>query len=97
MGVNRPWRAYGFLDEDLSRRIGNVIFTADDVGDAHLEIINDYRQMIERLLHAFGYHKVLELRRVELNFAANQIGKYDFLIWVLEADDFRTQGYRVQG
>src|SRR3989344_1547697 len=77
VGVDRPRIAERFLNENLARRVGDVVFSPDDVRDAHFAVVNDDREIVERVVYCAGNRKIFELRRVEGNVAAYNVGKGD--------------------
>ena len=76
--------------EDVARRIRDMVFAADDVSDPALGVVDDDDQVEDGLGHAARDHEIAELGGVELDLSADQIVKDDFLVRILEADDFST-------
>ena len=63
---------------DLHAGVGDVVVAADDMGDAHVDVVDDRRQRIE--IGAVLAHKDRIGQRGEVDglFAAHQIGPVDF-------------------
>src|SRR3989344_3914559 len=61
----------------MERSIGYVVLAANDMRDAHLAVVNDDREIVEWVVYRAGNRKIFELRRVESNVAADDIGKGD--------------------
>jgi len=87
MRIQRSRVPEGFLDQDLARRIGDVLLPADDVGYLHFCIINDDREMIEWVVYAACYRKIAELGRIKGDIAAHDVGKGDAYIWIAQSHD----------
>jgi hypothetical protein len=69
----RQRRAQSFEDEDLARRVGQVLLGADDVGDRHLDVVDDARQVIEAGAVGALDHMVGLRRPLAIDRAAHQI------------------------
>src|SRR3989338_7776595 len=63
-----------------------MILTSEYMGDIHFRIINDNREVIERLLERFRDHHVSKLGRIEFNMSSNEILEGDFLVRIFKAN-----------
>ena len=79
MRVEWAWIAERFLDQYLPRRIGNVIFAADHVGDIHFSIVNDDREMIEGVIDSARDRKIAQLLCIECDISSYDIVERDSL------------------
>src|SRR3989338_1961926 len=52
------------LDKNLPRGVGHMVLAADDMRDSFLKIIYHNGKMKERLIDAFGNHKIAKVRSV---------------------------------
>ena len=44
----RQRRAERLVEENLARRVGDVVVAADDVGDAHVHVVDDDAEVVDR-------------------------------------------------
>ena len=88
MGVDWARRAERCLDQDLPWRIGDVVFTANDVSNRHLPIIHHDGEMIKWFVETLGDDEVAELSGVEADIPANQISEGNFNIWISKSNYF---------
>src|SRR3989338_5971833 len=86
--VDRTREAERFLDEYLPRRIGYVVFPADDMRDACFPIVGDDGEMVERIIYRTRDHEILELCRIEGDIAAHDIVEDDDGSRISQAYDF---------
>ena len=61
------------IQQHLLRRVGDVIVAADDVGDLHVDVVGDDRQVIGRLAVGPQNDEVLDLGVVELDRPVDEI------------------------
>src|SRR5688572_22245349 len=76
----------GLLDENLARSIRDVVFPANDVRDAHVDVVHYYRKMVERIIFGSRNDKILELRGIERDVSADNVGKSDDGARILQPD-----------
>ena len=48
MGKDRFFKAKGFVDKELTRRVGQVFFRTDNMGNMHQIVVNDHGVVIGR-------------------------------------------------
>ena len=60
MGVARGLGSQRGKDEQLLWRVGEVVVAADDVGDAHLEVVDRDREVVQRSPIATRDHEVVQ-------------------------------------
>ena len=68
-----PLVAERIADKDLSRRVGEMLLGADDVGDLEVLVVHDSRQMVEACPIGPLDDVVLFCGPVKLDLTANQI------------------------
>ena len=61
--VRRPRVAERFLEGDVVERVEQVLLPAEDVGDAHLGVVDDDGEVVRRHAVALADDEVLHLRR----------------------------------
>ena len=61
------------MQKDLLRRVGKMVFAAQHVSDAHIEIIDRRREVIGGAPVRFDQHKVAQVLVAEGNFSTHQI------------------------
>jgi hypothetical protein len=49
------------VDVDLARRVVDVVVAADHVGDAHVDVVDDDREVVRRVAIGADLHEVVEL------------------------------------
>ena len=82
---NRP--AHRLVDLALARRIGEVIDTADDVGDAHIVIIDDDGEIIGRVAIGSEDDEIVQFLVLEDDPAHHAILDHGLtVLWCLEPD-----------
>ena len=64
-----------------------MVFTADNMGDAHVKIVSNYCEMEYGFVEAFGDNEILEVGGVEFDPSADHVLEYNFLVRILESDD----------
>ena len=74
MGELWEWDAERLEEEDVLRRIGEVVLTADHMGDSHICVIHHHGEVIERTPIGTQDDQVTTERlRVDLHAAAHEI------------------------
>ena len=63
------------IQQDLLRRIRDVIVAADDVRDGHVDVVDHHRQMVGGVAIGAQNHERLDVLVVELDRAVYQVGK----------------------
>src|SRR5690606_7022919 len=84
--VDRAHSAYPLLDEYLPRSVRDMVFSPDDMGDAHLMVVDDDSQVVERVVYRSRDHEIAELSRIELDRPADHVIEHYLLIRILESD-----------
>src|SRR3989338_5963607 len=95
MSINRPRESQSFLNQDVARSVRDMIFSADDMCQPSLRIINYHRQMINRVINISSDNEVFELGSIEFYGAANQIVKSHFFVGVFKTDHFPILPFRL--
>ena len=91
VGELRSFEAQGLVDDELARRVGQVFFRADDVGDVHEGIVEDDTVVIDRDAIGFDDDEVADVVGIEGHVAADEIVQFDcFVLRRLDADDVGT-------
>ena len=65
--------AHALVDEELARRAGHVLAAADHVRDAHVVVVDDDGEVVDRRAVGPRDHEVVELRRVLAGRTRDQI------------------------
>ena len=87
MGKRRDGRLERAKDIDLARGVVQVVVAADDVGDAHIEIVDHHRQVIGGRPVGAQEDEIVELSIPEGDPPPDQVLDHDLAIErVLEAD-----------
>src|SRR5581483_2957299 len=89
MGEHRRLAVERAKQQDVLRRVGEMVVAARDVGDLHVDVIDDDGEVVRRIAVGANENEVVDLLRVEMDIAANQIVKVDGSFFDLEADDVR--------
>ena len=91
MGELRGIKAKGLVDDQLARRIGQMFFGTDDVGDVHQGIVEDDAVVVDRNAVGFDDDEVADVIGVEGYVAPDQVVEFNrFIFRRLDADDMRT-------
>ena len=91
VGELRSFEAQGLVDDQLARRVGQVFFRADDVGDVHEGIVEDDAVVIDRDAIGFDDDEVADVVGVEGYVAADEVVQFNrFVLRRLDADDMGT-------
>ena len=61
------------IELDLSRCVRKVVVTADDVGDAHVDIVNDDTKVVRRRAIRASDDEIVKLAVVENYIALDQV------------------------
>ncbi len=77
MAECRRFGAKRLEQRDLHPGVGDVIVAADDMGDAHLDIVGDGRQRVEKRAILAHQHWIGERRKIDGLLAAHDIGPGD--------------------
>jgi hypothetical protein len=68
------WDAERLEEKDVLRRIGEVVFTTNHVGDPHICVIHDHGEVVERAPIGTQNHEVTTERlSVDFHAAAHEI------------------------
>jgi len=73
--------------EDVLRRVRQMIVATRDVRDLHVDIVDDDREVIRRMVVRAQQHEVVDQIGVEVDVAANEVVKIDRPVADFEADD----------
>ena len=65
--------AHGLEDRDLPGGVGQVIVAADDVGDAHVVIVDHDREHVGRLAVGAQQHEIVDVARLDAHRALHQV------------------------
>ena len=85
--VGRRLGAERLQDQDLARRVREVVLAADDVRDAHVAVVHRDREVVERAAVRAGDHEVVDRRQRERDVAADHVLHDDLaLVRDLDAD-----------
>ena len=77
--------------EDVLRRVREVVLAADDVADLHRRVVDDDREVVERRAVAADDHEVAaEVGDVELDAAADDVVEGDQALADAEPEGRRT-------
>ena len=74
VGELRQFPAVGLVDLDLAEGVGQVIVAADDVGDAHVVVIDDHGVQVGRRAVAAQDDHIVELGIGDAHVALDEIG-----------------------
>ena len=78
VGEHRFVVAEGTEQEDVLRRVGQVVLAADDVADLHRGVVHDHREVVERRAVAADDDEVAtERRRVDGDVATDEVVELD--------------------
>src|SRR4051812_39933279 len=79
----------------MFRRVGKMIFPADDVSDFHKTVINADREMKRRVAVGADNHEIPDhLVEIEMDFTADHIGHGDFRVLNFKTDrGFYSAGF----
>ncbi len=80
------------IQQDLLRRVRDVIVAADHVRDSHLDIVAHHRQLIGGLAVGAKQDEILDVRAVELDRPVNEIVEAGDAFRHAEADGARLPG-----
>ncbi|MPM99987.1 hypothetical protein SDC9_147182 [bioreactor metagenome] len=69
MGKHRHLRAQRLEDVDLARRVVDVVVAADDVGDAHVDVIHADAEVVGGRSIRAGDHQIVQLAVLEFDTA----------------------------
>src|SRR5690606_28986185 len=83
-------------DLDLGAGVGDVVLAPDDVGDLHVDVVDDRRQRIEEQPVLADQHRVGHGGGVHLGVAARQVFPGDALAFQLEAP-VRAAAFGLEG
>src|SRR5687767_3198026 len=86
MRKGRRRLAEGVVEQDLLRRVRDVIVAAHDVRDGHIDVVDDYRQVIRRMRIGSKDDEVLDVLVVELDWSMHAVGKRGLARRHLEAN-----------
>ena len=70
---HRRFRAQGFVELHLPRRVGEVVVAPDDVGDAHVDVVAHHAEVVGGAPVRAGKDQVVQLRVVELHPALDLV------------------------
>ena len=88
VGVDRTRRAERLEDVDLARGVVDVIVAADDVGDVHVHVVDDDREVVGRRAVGALDDEIVELGVVDDDLALDRVVDDDAPVErVPEADD----------
>ena len=73
VGEGRDGTAQRLEDLDLGPGVGDVILAADDVGDAHVDVVDHGRQGVEEQAILADQHRIRHRCGVDLGVAAGQV------------------------
>ena len=91
MSKLRGFKAESFIDDQLTRRIGQVFFSTDDMGDVHQGIVEDDAVVVDRNAVGFDDDEVADVVGVEGYVASDQVVEFNgFIFRRLDANDMRT-------
>ena len=91
VGELRSFEAQGLVDDQLARRVGQVFFRADDVGDVHEGIVEDDAVVIDRDAIGFDDDEVADVVGIEGHVAADEVVQFNrFVLRRLDTDDMGT-------
>src|SRR3989338_7629494 len=88
MRIDGSWCAKRFADEDLPGSVGDVFFSADDMGDTHDEVICDNGEMIDGVIDRAGNDDIAELGGIEGDFSAYFVDESDGFAGIFQAPHF---------
>ena len=77
MGEGRRRHAHRLEHLQLQRGVGDVILAADDMGDAHLGIVDGGRQHVQPRSVSAADNRIAHRSRVEMLGPADQVGPFD--------------------
>ena len=98
MGVDRPAKSQGVLEQDVLGGVGQMLLTTNDVGDAHELVVHHHGQVIGRVAVGLEDDEVVELSGGHGGLAANHVVNRDLArLRCLEADDVRALLGQVAG
>ena len=87
----RGFKAQCLVDDQLARRVGQVFFRTDDVGDVHEGIVEDDAVVIDRDAVGFDDDEVADVVGIEGYMTADEVVQFDsFVLRRLDADDVGT-------
>jgi hypothetical protein len=73
VGVERHLGAERLQDVDLARRVVDVVVAADDVGDAHVPVVDHDAEVVGRRAVGAGDDQVVQLGVGDLDAALDQV------------------------
>ena len=76
MREDRHVPAHGLIDHHLTRRIAQVIVAADNMCDAHIMVIHDDREHVDRRAVRAQQDHVIELRVIDFHIALHFIADH---------------------
>src|SRR3989344_5858212 len=88
MRIDGSWCAKRFADEDLPGSVGDVFFSADDMGDTHVEVVGDNGEMIYWVIDRAGNDDIAELGGIEGDFSAYFVDEGDGFAGIFQAHHF---------
>ena len=71
----RRRHAESLVDQDLFVRVRQMVLAADDVGDAHLDVVADDREIIERMAVRAEQDEILGVGIIAFLKAVNRVFK----------------------
>ena len=87
----RGFKAQCLVDDQLARRVGQVFFRTDDVGDVHEGIVEDDAVVIDRDAVGFDDDEVADVVGIEGYVTADEVVQFNrFVLRRLDADDVGT-------
>src|SRR5580704_9648118 len=92
MREDRRLGFHGAIQQNLFRRVGNVVGAANDVGDAHLDVVDDDAHLVGGHAPFFAVFagakedEVFDFGVVEFAVAEDGIGEVGFAVGDAEAD-----------
>ena len=80
------------IEQDLLRRVRDVIVAADDMRDPHVDVVDDDREVVGGLGVGAQDDEVFDHRVREFDRAVHQVGEAGLALRHLEADRARRSG-----
>ena len=77
VGKYRRFKTKGLIEKKLNRRIGEVVFSADDMGNLHEVIIYDGGKVIRRNAIRTDYNKITDRITLKFHLSPNEIVKFN--------------------
>ena len=68
------------INQALTRSVGKMFFSADNVADFHGSIVDNYRIIVSRDTVGFNDYEIADTVGIKSNSATNQVVNYDLLV-----------------